>query len=244
MTSQGRRPGSRIVDVAVVDAEPEVADHLGLVARGRRWCGSNACAYADDEPMAVETVYLDHASFPDIGAELAADASLYALLESRYGVVPASADETIETVLAPPGRGAPARHRRGDADAAADTQHPRRVRPAGRVRPLAVPRRPLPLQRPPDPPLTPSPDFHRDPVHHCTHACVGLCTGRSSGTGWSVAVVVVDDQQVGLVGGERRGLRRRRRRHRCRPSSAAVAWRTWRIGPSTGPTAVKSSAAS
>ena len=39
---------------------------------------------------------------PSIGAELTADASLYALLENRYGVVPAGADETIETVLAPP----------------------------------------------------------------------------------------------------------------------------------------------
>ena len=58
--------------------------------------------YADDEPMAVETVYLDHARFSDIGDELSADVSLYALLESRYGVVPAGADETIETVLAPP----------------------------------------------------------------------------------------------------------------------------------------------
>ncbi|HET9546614.1 MAG TPA: UTRA domain-containing protein, partial [Desertimonas sp.] len=47
-------------------------------------------------------VYLEHARFPGIVAELAADASLYALLESQYGVVPASAEETIETVLAPP----------------------------------------------------------------------------------------------------------------------------------------------
>ncbi len=30
MSSQGRRPGSRIVDTAVVDAEPEVAEQLGL----------------------------------------------------------------------------------------------------------------------------------------------------------------------------------------------------------------------
>jgi GntR family transcriptional regulator, nutrient-sensing system regulator len=101
MTSQGRRPGSRIVDTAVVDAEPEVADRLGIGA-GSPVVRLERLRLADDEAMAVETVYLDHDRFPDIVAELAADASLYSLLESRYGVVPASAEETIETVLAPP----------------------------------------------------------------------------------------------------------------------------------------------
>jgi GntR family transcriptional regulator len=101
MSSQGRRPGAQIVDTAVVDAESEVADHLGLAA-GAPVLRVERVRYADDEPMAVETVYLDHARFADIAAELTADASLYALLEARYGVVPAGADETIETVLAPP----------------------------------------------------------------------------------------------------------------------------------------------
>ena len=101
MSSQGRRPGSRIVDTAVVDAEPEVAEQLGL-PDGAQVVRVERVRFADDEPMAVETVYLDHARFADIGGELTADASLYALLESRYGVVPAGADETIETVLAPP----------------------------------------------------------------------------------------------------------------------------------------------
>jgi GntR family transcriptional regulator len=101
MAAQGRRPGSRIVDIAVVDAEPEVADRLG-VAAGSAVVRVERLRYADDEPMAVETVYLDHARFADIGTELTADASLYAVLEDRFGVVPTAADETIETVLAPP----------------------------------------------------------------------------------------------------------------------------------------------
>jgi GntR family transcriptional regulator len=101
MTSQGRTPGSRIVDTAVVDAEAEVAHRLGITA-GSPVVRLERLRLADDEAMAVETVYLDHRRFPDIAAELAANVSLYALLESRYGVVPASAEETIETVLAPP----------------------------------------------------------------------------------------------------------------------------------------------
>jgi GntR family transcriptional regulator len=101
MAGQGRRPGAHIVDIAVIDAEPEVADQLG-VATGSAVVRVERLRYADDEPMAVETVYLDHARFPDVGDELTANASLYAVLEDRYGVVPDSADETIETVLAPP----------------------------------------------------------------------------------------------------------------------------------------------
>jgi GntR family transcriptional regulator len=101
MSSQGRRPGSHVVDVAEVDAEAEVAARLGLVA-GAPVVRLERVRYADDEPMAVETVYLDHDRFPGIGGELRADTSLYAVLEGRYGVVPALADETIETVLAPP----------------------------------------------------------------------------------------------------------------------------------------------
>jgi DNA-binding GntR family transcriptional regulator len=58
--------------------------------------------YADGEPMAVETVYLDHERFAEIGDLLTTDGSLYKLLDDRYGVVPVAADETIETVLATP----------------------------------------------------------------------------------------------------------------------------------------------
>jgi GntR family transcriptional regulator len=101
MAAQGRRPGSQVVDVSVVDAEAEVAERLGLAA-GSSVVRVERLRVADDEPMAVETVYLDNGRFDGIAAELVADSSLYAVLESRYGVVPASAEETIETVLAPP----------------------------------------------------------------------------------------------------------------------------------------------
>jgi len=101
MKAQGLRPGSRIVDVAITEAEDEVASHLGLeqsalVTRVER------LRYANGEPMAVETVYLDHHRFPGIAEELSEGLSLYAILEERFGVVPVEAEETIETVLAPP----------------------------------------------------------------------------------------------------------------------------------------------
>ena len=102
MTSQGRRPGSRIVDVAVIDAEPEVAEPTRRSPPDRRWCGSNGCATPTTSRWRSRPCTSTTPGSPTSAPSSTADASLYALLESRYGVVPAGADETIETVLAPP----------------------------------------------------------------------------------------------------------------------------------------------
>ena len=101
MKAQGLQPGSRIVDVAVTEAGDEVAARLGL-AKNSSVTRVERVRYANGEPMAVETVYLDHVRFPGIVEELAAGTSLYAILEERFSVVPHHAEETIETVLAPP----------------------------------------------------------------------------------------------------------------------------------------------
>ncbi|MGH8928746.1 MAG: GntR family transcriptional regulator [Acidimicrobiia bacterium] len=101
MTAQGLRPGSQIVDVTLSESEPDVAERLGLVA-GDLVVRIERVRYANDEPMAVETVYLDGGRFADIGEQLAAGGSLYALLKHQHGIVPVEGEETIETVLAPP----------------------------------------------------------------------------------------------------------------------------------------------
>jgi GntR family transcriptional regulator len=57
---------------------------------------------ADDTPMAVETSHLSVARFPGLIKSLRKSSSLYRVLESVYGVVPLTAEETIETRAAPP----------------------------------------------------------------------------------------------------------------------------------------------
>lgn len=101
MRTQGLRPGARLIDVAVIESEINVATGLGL-EEGAPVTRLERIRYANGEPMAVETVYLDHNRFPGIGDKLDEDASLYAILETEYSVVPAHGEETIETVLAPP----------------------------------------------------------------------------------------------------------------------------------------------
>lgn len=101
MRSQGLRPGARLIDVAVIESEINVATGLGL-EEGAPVTRLERLRYANGEPMAVETVYLDHNRFPGIGDKLDEDVSLYSILETEYSVVPAHGEETIETVLAPP----------------------------------------------------------------------------------------------------------------------------------------------
>jgi GntR family transcriptional regulator len=101
MTAQGLRPTSKLVDVTLTEAEPDVAHRLDL-PEGTPVVRIERVRYANGEPMAVETVYLDGRRFPDVGEQLSAVASLYSVLEEKYGVIPVQGEETIETVLAPP----------------------------------------------------------------------------------------------------------------------------------------------
>ncbi|HJQ76328.1 MAG TPA: GntR family transcriptional regulator [Acidimicrobiia bacterium] len=101
MRAQGLHPGARLIDVTVTESEIDVAAGLGL-EEGAPVSRIERVRFANGEPMAVETVYLDHNRFPGIGDRLDGDTSLYAVLESEYSVVPAEGEETIETVLAPP----------------------------------------------------------------------------------------------------------------------------------------------
>ena len=101
VTAQGLRPGSKVIDVDLAEAEPEVAEKLNL-PDGAPVIRIERVRYADDEPMAVETVYLDGARFGRVGEQLSAAGSLYALLKEEYGVIPVQGEETIETVLASP----------------------------------------------------------------------------------------------------------------------------------------------
>ncbi|HXW82591.1 MAG TPA: UTRA domain-containing protein, partial [Acidimicrobiales bacterium] len=57
---------------------------------------------ASEQPMAIETTHLDASRFPGLAKRLGDSVSLYALLAEEYDVHLAEAEETIETVPAPP----------------------------------------------------------------------------------------------------------------------------------------------
>jgi GntR family transcriptional regulator len=99
MVTQGVRPGSRILDCSVLDADPAVADALAL-AEGAPVTRLQRLRLSDDEPMGVQTSYVPAARASDLGEHVTATPSLYQLLRERYGIRPVEATELYRVGVA------------------------------------------------------------------------------------------------------------------------------------------------
>jgi GntR family transcriptional regulator len=98
MRLRGWQPHSQVRKAATILADVSIAAQLSIPV-GARVILIERLRFADDEPLAHEHVHLPHARFPDLLATDLADQSLYALLQSRYGVRPVYAEESVEAVL-------------------------------------------------------------------------------------------------------------------------------------------------
>jgi GntR family transcriptional regulator len=99
MRARGISPSSKLIDVRRMPAGIDVGARLGIspmteVLRIER------LRLADGEPIAIEVLFLNADRFDGITAALSDNSSLYQLLSSNYGVELASAEETIEAVVA------------------------------------------------------------------------------------------------------------------------------------------------
>ena len=97
MRDRGLVPSSRLLAFEVAAADEVVARRLG-VPEDESVLRFTRLRLGSGEPMAIETVWIRAALVPgleppDLGG------SLYELLASRYGIVPGSADVTIEPLL-------------------------------------------------------------------------------------------------------------------------------------------------
>jgi len=101
MRRQGLVSRSQLLSVGQVSADEELAWRLAIRPRARV-LRIERLRMAGEEPMAIETTHLDAARFPGLAKRLGNSESLYALLASEYDVHLAEAEETIETVPAPP----------------------------------------------------------------------------------------------------------------------------------------------
>jgi GntR family transcriptional regulator len=101
MRARGMVPGSKLIDVSRVAASAEVAGALRL-AEGSEVLQIERLRLADGDPIAIEVLYLNAERFDGISAALGESGSFYQLLHSDYGVELASAEETIEAVIAGP----------------------------------------------------------------------------------------------------------------------------------------------
>src|ERR1700677_4777230 len=99
MKERGISPSSKLIDVRRIPAGLDVGAQLGLSSKAEV-LRIERLRLADGDPIAIEVLYLNADRFDGITAALSDNASLYQLLASNYGVELASAEETIEAVIA------------------------------------------------------------------------------------------------------------------------------------------------
>jgi GntR family transcriptional regulator len=98
MTRAGRRPGTRVLESAVVPASADVAAQLE-VAEGSDVVLIERLRLIDDEPAMLERAHLPAALCPDL-ADRDLSGSLYTVLRRHYDLAPAQGEETIVAVNA------------------------------------------------------------------------------------------------------------------------------------------------
>lgn len=100
MRSRGLVPGSRLLDMHRLAANPGLAHRL-RVPVGDELIRFARLRLGDDEPIAVETTWIPAAYVPGLEPD-DLSGSLYELLASRYRIWPASAHSSIEPTLPDP----------------------------------------------------------------------------------------------------------------------------------------------
>jgi GntR family transcriptional regulator len=101
MRAQGLEPASRLLEIGSMLADDVLSERLAIKPRSRV-LRIERLRLANGEPMAIETTHLSAQRFPGLRRHLERSKSLYAILSETYGVTLLEAEETIETVPAPP----------------------------------------------------------------------------------------------------------------------------------------------
>jgi GntR family transcriptional regulator len=99
MSSRGLSPRSRVLVAMIIEHEAEVAARLGLSATSSL-VKIERLRETGDDPFALETCYLPAKEFAGLVKAAVARFSLFATLESDYGVELAYADEEVDATAA------------------------------------------------------------------------------------------------------------------------------------------------
>jgi GntR family transcriptional regulator len=92
------RAGARMVSASLRESTPEVAEALTLRPRAQVYRIVRV-RLANREPLALEETFLPASDFPDL-LDHRLTGSLYSLMRRRYGLVPCTAREWLEPVIA------------------------------------------------------------------------------------------------------------------------------------------------
>lgn len=99
MLNRGFRPGARVLSVDIVPASYRVRHALELPEQAQV-IRLERLRLADGEPMALEVTHLRHPLYADLLAEDLESASLYELLQERFGLSFGTALQAIEPAVA------------------------------------------------------------------------------------------------------------------------------------------------
>ncbi len=99
MTGRGFSVRSSVLEQRVVEAPPNVRDHLRLAERSPT-IKIERLRFVDDEPMQLVTTYIPCDLCPDLAAADLTAGSLYELLRTRYGLAVFSGVRVLEAVAA------------------------------------------------------------------------------------------------------------------------------------------------
>ncbi len=100
LSEEGWRPGSRVLDVDVVEADADLARHLGLVPGASVHRVARLRTHAE-EPIALEVAHLP-GPLPHLAEELERRRSLYRTMTEAYGIDLDAVEDIVETTQADP----------------------------------------------------------------------------------------------------------------------------------------------
>lgn len=98
MLKRGLRASSRVLKQRVIKAGPDIAEKLGI-GEGDQVFELTRLRLADGEPMGLQTALVPLALAPGLSDENFESASLYEILENKYGLVASRAEETHTAIL-------------------------------------------------------------------------------------------------------------------------------------------------
>src|SRR5215813_6780306 len=99
MSGRGLAVSSKLISLAVIETEQEIAARLSLPATSRL-IKVERLRLGGDEPFAIETCYLSADEFADLTRAKLDRASLFSVLERDYGLQIAHADEEVDATTA------------------------------------------------------------------------------------------------------------------------------------------------
>lgn len=97
----GSVPSSQVLQCQVIPATAELQEAMKLAAVGQKVFVLERLRMADGEPLILETTYIPYYLCEGIESTDFSEASLYATLENRYGLVISHAEETLAAMVIP-----------------------------------------------------------------------------------------------------------------------------------------------